>query len=30
MLYGLDGGEITTMRMYGNLAQALEAVGLSE
>ena len=29
MLYGLDGGEITTMRMYGNLAEALEAVGLS-
>ena len=30
MLYDLDGGEITSMRMYGKVAEALEAAGLSE
>jgi ketosteroid isomerase-like protein len=30
LLYELHGGKITSMRMYGNLAEAFEAAGLSE
>ena len=30
MLYDVHGGRITTMRMFGSVAQAFEAAGLSE
>jgi ketosteroid isomerase-like protein len=30
VLYGVEDGEITSLRMYGNAAEALEAAGLSD